>query len=325
MNKRLMSLSIASLLMISGHSFAEESQGALPYKNSLPAPVVPAAEPVKQVSASPQVAKHVSASPQISTQALTVGLNAANGGTLLPIPPKPPALAVPLPGVGIFPGAVPMNNTIRVRENSSETASISFRYINRIATPFAKPKLLESAGWEISKNGSSVFVKPTTPEPTVLYITGDSPNDPTISIVLVPQEIPPQTLTLQLDKGYGNGGTDKDAGDVNKAASYSERIQIVMKSIALGKTVSGYSESPLPKSVARSDNLIFTPDKRYSGKSDDIYVYWIENATNAPLEMDESMFYEDGIRAIAFFPETLLQPGKGTRLFVMSENGKGDK
>jgi conjugal transfer pilus assembly protein TraK len=302
--KSLLVVSITSILV--GSSYAENGQGNLPFKSA-------SAEQPKPVQ------------PASQSQKVAMPVTSSNTAVSLPIPAKTPVLATPLPGVGMLPGAIPMNNTIRVRENSSESAPISFRYINRIATPFAKPKLLESAGWEISKNGSSVFVKPTSPEPTVLYITGDSPNDPTISIVLVPQEIPPQTLTLQLDKGYGNNGSDKNTDDINKASSYSERIQIVMKSVALGKTVSGYSESPLPKSVARSENLIFTPDKRYSGRSDDVYVYWIENATEAPLELDESMFYEDGIRAIAFFPETVLQPKQGTRLFVMSENGKGAK
>lgn len=239
-----------------------------------------------------------------------------------PIPAKAPALHMPLPGVGALPGAVPMNNTIRVRENSAESVSVALRFANRIATPFANPMVIDASSWEIQKNGSSVFVKPTTAEPVAMYITGDRPGDPTISVVLVPQDIPPQTVALQLDQGK-TGADSEEAARFMKASSYNERIQAVMKAAALGKTLPGYSEGPLPRSVGRSANLVIAPEKRYSGRFDDVYVYWIENASASEIELDESMFYEDGVRAIAFYPEIRLMPGRGTRMFVMSDNGKG--
>ncbi len=241
-----------------------------------------------------------------------------------PIPAKAPALHMPLPGVGALPGAVPMNNTIRVRENSAESISVALRFANRIATPFANPMVIDASSWEIQKNGSSVFVKPTTAEPVAMYITGDRPGDPTISVVLVPQDIPPQTVALQLDQGK-TGADSEEAAQFMKASSYNERIQAVMKAAALGKTLPGYSEGPLPRSVGRSANLVIAPEKRYSGRFDDVYVYWIENASASEIELDESMFYEDGVRAIAFYPEIRLMPGRGTRMFVMSDNGKGDE
>lgn len=241
-----------------------------------------------------------------------------------PIPSKAPSLQMPLPGVGTLPGAVPMNNTIRVRENSAESVPVALRFANRIATPFANPMVIDASSWEIQKNGSSVFIKPTSAEPVAMYITGDRPGDPTISIVLVPQDIPPQTVALQLDQGK-TGADSEEAAQLMKSGSYNERIQAVMKAAALGKTLPGYSEGPLPRSVGRSANLIIVPEKRYSGRFDDVYVYWIENGSTSELELDESMFYEDGVRAIAFYPEIRLMPGRGTRLFVMSDNGKGDK
>lgn len=241
-----------------------------------------------------------------------------------PIPPKAPALHMPLPGVGVLPGTVPMNNTIRVRENSAESVSVAMRFVNRISTPFVNPIVIDASSWEIQKNGSSVFVKPTTAEPVAMYITGDRPGDPTISVVLVPQDIPPQTVALQLDQGR-TGGDSEEAAQLMKANSYNERIQAVMKAAALSKTLPGYSEGPLPHSVGRSENLIIVPEKRYSGRFDDVYVYWIENASKTEVELDESMFYEDGVRAIAFYPEIRLMPGRGTRMFVMSDNGRGAK
>lgn len=306
-NKKVIAVCVAALFSF-GSSFAEDNA---PFKQV--DETKPVVEQVKkapaynQMSEAPKVVK-----PEIKE---------VKG----PIPPKSPNLSTYLPGVGSLPGAIPMNNNIRVRENATESVPVSMRYINRIATPFETPKVLEADGWEISKNGSSVFIKPNSANPAAIYITGEGKNDPTIGLVLVPQDIPPQTVSLQLDKTSKNKEAGGSSDDINKASSYSERIQMVMKSVALGKNISGYAQGPLPSAVSRSEHLIIKPEKRYSGRVDDVYVYWIENIHETEVELDESLFYEDGVRAIAFYPEIRLAPGQGTRLFIMSENGKGEK
>lgn len=305
--KKFLVVCIAALLPI-GVSFADNNA---PFKPVEQSGVVN--QGAVNVSVETKPAK-VSEAPKIVKQEI----KEAKG----PIPPKSPNLSTYLPGVGSLPGAVPMNNNIRVRENSTESVPVSIRFINRIATPFDQPKVLEADGWEISKNGSSVFIKPNSNTPSAIYITGEGKNDPTIGLVLVPQDIPPQTVSLQLDK---NGASSGSNDDLNKASSYTERIQMVMKSAALGKNISGYSQGPLPQAVSRSEHLLIKPEKRYSGRADDVYVYWIENIHSSDVELDESLFYEDGVRAIAFYPEIKLAPGQGTRMFIMSENGKGEK
>ena len=51
----------------------------------------------------------------------------------------------------------------------------------------------------------------------------------------------------------------------------------------------------------------------------EVFTYWVTNITKEPLVLDESMFYVQGVRAVAFFPETQLAPNQSTRVLIVSE------
>lgn len=234
---------------------------------------------------------------------------------------KKPIAEQPMPGLGVMPGdkQALKANVVRVGTDRTEIVNVSADYPNRIATPFAAPRAIDKSTAEITQEGQSLYVTLKDPNKAIaLYITGDKPSDPVVSVTLVPKNMPPQTVVLQMDAGTPLGG-EASREEAPTDGSYSERIRYVMRQVALGKAPEGYAEGNLPKSVARIGDLIATPLSRYSGPQSDIYRYRIENLSNAPVELDEGTFYSDGVRAVAFFPTAVLRKGETTSVFVLSD------
>lgn len=235
-----------------------------------------------------------------------------------------------LPGLGVLPGPEQLTkaNVLRVRSDRNEVVYVSSSMANRIATPFASPRLLGDKH-QVSNmtHGQSLFVSTiheTTP--VGIYITGDGPNDPVISLTLVPQAIPGQTIVLQVDAPIGgNGGGEFGSLLSNERAPtsgvYSEEIRYILRQVALNQVPEGYVEGRLPKAVGAVQNgLSVLPQARYSGPFYDVYRYVIINSTKeANIVLKEDDFYAPGVRAVAFFPVSLLTPQERTTVFVVAD------
>src|SRR5690606_3888875 len=100
---------------------------------------------------------------------------------------------------------------------------------------------------------------------------------------------------------------------------YTDRIRYLMRSVALGRAPEGFVEGPLPKAVARMGELVAIPDTRYSGSSFDIYKYRVENVSKDVLELDERAFFTESVRAVAIFPNAILEQGQATNIFVLAD------
>lgn len=231
----------------------------------------------------------------------------------------PPQVRMPLPGIGTLPGAKRLSpSAIRVQENTLEEVMVSSVYPNRIATPFPNPRVIDSSSADITKEGSSVFIKLAGNVPTAIYITGDRPNDPVIALLLKPADLPPQVIVLALDERLQSVKGTEDSG-ATAPSTYTAQLTEVLKSIAIGKAPAGFSGGEIPMSTGRMGNLALRTEMRYSGRDMEVFTYWVTNITQQPLYLDESMFYVQGVRAVAFFPETQLAPNQSTRVLVVSD------
>lgn len=260
--------------------------------------------------------------------ATLLSVQALSAETLPPVPktdPNPagalvrgakrPVAETPMPGVGVMPGdrAQTKSNVLRVGADRTEIAYISSQFPNRIATPFANPRAIDTNEAEVKPEGQSLYVIAKDPSKAVaLFITGDKPTDPVVSLTLVPKALPPQTIVLQLD-GVNTEAAVKE--EMPAPAAYLERVRYVMRQIALGKTPAGFVEGALPQASAAIGELVVYLQSRYSGSSFDLYRYKVANSVDRSVELDESAFYSDGVRAVAFFPTSVLS-NKGDTTFV---------
>lgn len=269
------------------------------------------------VPAAVEVGKPNQATPATATPALTVG--GVEGKP--PAPPDPrlkQILETPMPGVGTMPGAAfAKNNVVRVSSERNELVYISANFPNRISTPYKAPsalgKFLDNED-VVKRVGPDLFVTPVNLDPIGISIIGDRPGDPVFTLTLIPKDILGQTIIAQLDTpNRGDGKSDI------APSTYVEKLNFLLKQVALGKTPEGYTVGSLPKSVARGQYHSITPEVRYSGSSYDIYRYVLTNTSSGPLELKEDIFYTPGVRAVGFFPKSILQTGDETYVLLVHQ------
>lgn len=227
----------------------------------------------------------------------------------------------PLPGLGTMPGDKQAQKAISVRVSSdrNEIVYISTDFPNRIATPFAAPKLVDQGDLDVAYLGQSVFVTVKSNKASAVYVTGSNPNDPVVSLTLVPKNLPPQTINLQLDTPaptYGGADAREEAPAGN---AYTDRIKFLMRQVALGKAPEGFSVGKLPRAAARMGDIVVFPESRFSGPTYDIYKYRVETTTPNTIELDEGSFYTEGVRAVAFYPTAVIGKGEATSVLVISD------
>ncbi|MBG6083010.1 TraK domain-containing protein [Rubrivivax gelatinosus] len=233
---------------------------------------------------------------------------------------RPPAQL--LPGVGLMPGPQELlrPQVVNARAGKTDTVYVSSSMPNRIATPFDAPRLVhDKKEVEYEVVGQSIYVIPiNSDKPVGIYVTGSNPNDEVVSLTLVPKQIVQQTVTIQLDGG-GAQGMHGDEGAPAANDPYSERIRYVLRQVAMNKVPDGFAEGALPKAVAALPGAILAPISRYSGSAFDIYRYQLTGTSAEPIELSEEAFYEDGVRAVSFFPTAVLQRGERTTVFVIAD------
>ncbi|MGP4922247.1 MULTISPECIES: TraK domain-containing protein [Pseudomonas] len=268
----------------------------------------------------------------IALVSLQATVAVADGTATFNLPPVPktaekrskPVEAQPLPGLGVMPGSKEDSRTqvVRVGSDRNEVVYVSGLLPNRISTPFAEPRSIDQQtdDFEISPVGQSLYVtmKPTG-KPVALYITGSNPNDPVTSLTLVPKEMPPQTIVLQLDKAQAETGGNSEGEHAPDSNVYTDNIRYCLREVALGKIPEGFSEGLLPSAAANIGNVIAYPKVRYSGPKYDIYRYTILGTTPNDVDLDEGTFYSEGVRAVSFFPTATLRNGKATEVFIVSD------
>lgn len=234
--------------------------------------------------------------------------------------------AIALPGLGDMPGTKPAqkNNVLRMNSDQTEIVRISGALPNRIATPFAKPKaIVQQGSVTVVSEGQSLYVSTVegSLEPIALFITGGDGSE-VLSLTLVPTyDLPPQIITVQLDGSElrqtgGNAGLRQED---TQSAVYTDRIIGILRQIALNQTPAGFARGALPYSALNLGPIVAKPVNRYSGQNFDVYRYRIEALVDYQIEMEESAFWKDGVRAVAFFPSAVVGPGRPTEVLVVAD------
>lgn len=209
-------------------------------------------------------------------------------------------------------------NIIHVTGDGTENALISIKFPNRIATPFLHPRIIDKSFVDMQIDGSSIFLNTKTKDPFAIYITGDAPGDPVVSLTLLPRDIPPQTLILQLD-------SSSNAKRASKVESYTQQLVDLLRQVGSGRIPEGYSEGRMPKMMAKQEGLIVIPEVRYSGSWLDIYRYKIENDQSETIELTETQFYQKGVKAVAILPNAVLKKGDTTTIYIVADKSMLDE
>lgn len=234
-----------------------------------------------------------------------------------------PVSSTGLPGLG-SPGGAATNApakpiAIQAMNGVNEMVPVSSVMPNRIATPFAKPKVVDFTNTDITVVGSDVYVNVKGREPIGIFIRDDRPDSPAISLTLMPREIPGVTVLVSIDGGYRTAGrTAKAQEDEQEANGYEDMLRKMMRRVVLEKPISGYTETNLDTGVAMIGPLRVVPEKQLSGQQFDVYRYRIINTSKDALELSEESFYQAGVKAVAFYPAVRLEAWQSTKVFIVT-------
>ena len=208
--------------------------------------------------------------------------------------------------------------TVRLKDGVNEVVYLSTTMPNRIATPFSKPKVIDvdAVDWKVV--GQDVYLIPKTKDATGVFITDEAPGSSVASLTVIPKEIIGQNILLALDKPAAPQlASAKEMKD--NSPDYMDQVRLMMKMVALGQTPPGFAETPLNVGVARFDQLMVTPVKQLAGQTLDLFIYRLDSMAKVPVELQESNFYQEGVRAVAFWPNLILLPRESTQIFILAD------
>lgn len=244
-----------------------------------------------------------------------------------------PAPAIDLPGVMRIQGenrkAIDFTDVryIDWKDLGSQTVYISVGQPNLIKLPFSNPAIIEDkASIQVNKRpvSSNVYVTwiGTNPHPSQMFIEPPGGGSESLSLELVPKNIPSQTIIVTDDVASSSLA---QASAASSSSQYVTRIQGLMASVALKGTPSGMTRESLNLPPIAKDGLVITPLRRYTGLHDDLYVYRVENPGKTIARLHEQEF--DGLKvlAVSIYPSPLLQPGQSTELEILAAKDKGAK
>lgn len=213
---------------------------------------------------------------------------------------------------------------IHTRNGVNEIVRMSSKLLNRIATPFAKPVVIDTSSSMAKVVGSDVYFMPAGDQPIGLYIVDSSNTSQSISLTAIPSgAIPGQSVIVKMEDlrttaNVTAASEEESEISTPRASDYAGFIRSLMSQAVRGK-VSGFNPVPLEGGVASMGPLVVTPEIAFSGASVDLYRYQIVNKSTETVDLIETAFYRKGVKAVSFFPNIALKPDQSGYVFLLAD------
>lgn len=213
---------------------------------------------------------------------------------------------------------------LHTRNGVNEVVKFSANLINRIATPFNRPIIVDSTESNAKIIGSDIYYTPLGYQPIGLFIVDSENRGQTISLTIIPTKgIPGQNLIVKMedlrvaeDLVPGNPKTDKPIP--SRENDYQGFVRSMMSNAIRGN-IPGYSIVPLETAAAKIGHIDVLPDLVFSGQSNDVYRYKLVNKGEDTVDLYEPAFYRKGVKAISYFPKMSLAKGQSTYVFLLAD------
>lgn len=226
----------------------------------------------------------------------------------------------------------PEQYSFTVKAGEMLHSEVSRQFLNRIVTPYAHPIVRTTSPVKLETVGQSVFVAlaATRTEPVALYIMDANDDLNSISLMLDAKDVGPVEITLQQAGATGAGGAiyrlDRAAASkLETGSSHDASLTKILKIVADGKVPPGFSFRAYGSGDAmpqcRQEGLAIVPRQVMEGANMTVYVGAMTDATDKPIEFQESECATEGVTAVASWPGPLVQPGQSTEVYVVVRKG----
>ncbi|MHB8742091.1 MAG: hypothetical protein ACYC9L_03115 [Sulfuricaulis sp.] len=287
-------------------------------------PVLPKAMPAM----SPEEMRAAEAlNQQVAEHYATAGGN--SGFAQAPAPGKPRT------------GIKPPPASITVKPGVNVLFGIAQGHLNRLVTPFRNPIIKTTAAAAMSVEKNVVYVSTNNTEPVGFYIHDANDVMDAISVTMVPADIPPVSVTLNLDgysaktdQGTYVAGDAKLANTWETASPFVDMIRNSFRDLAKGKIPDGYSFETLRTIPATMPHcampgLRIEPRQLLTGFNVSIIVSRVTNIGDVPADIDEKSCDADQVLAVASWPTTTVAARGEDELYIAvrkpNENERDDK
>jgi len=218
---------------------------------------------------------------------------------------------------------------VQVSPGRNETITVAGDHLNRIVTPFENPVAHTVDKAKVKVDGNSLYVSLGKDDgPAALFITEEGEQDPSISLTLLPKEVPPREVRLKLNGNWpvsvGAGGVSAVSGGKaarwEKSLPYEAAIEEVLRRTALGEVPPGYSLRDYfnydPQVSCRLPAQI-EPRQVLEGHNFLVVVSRMTNRSPSSLTVTEEACYRPGVRAVAVWPRVRLEPRQTAELYLV--------
>lgn len=243
-----------------------------------------------------------------------------------------------------------VNNDTRIvlKPGMHELIPIARNYANRIVTPFRNPEIVSTGAQSASKSknsgecgeicvkGNVVYVSTNRESPISMFITEEGSEETALSVTMLPRNIPPREVFLELPADIRR---NKTAGDIvrsnnfeaesfERSLPYVETLRTMMREVAQGRIPSGYtlgktaSARNIPSCVQAGLTFNFKNGQRLTGHNMDIYVGVVSNVSDDIIEFDEMSCGTWQTAAVASWPLHVLSPGDKTEVYVVMKEAR---
>lgn len=247
-----------------------------------------------------------------------------------------------------------INNATRIAltPGQNELIPIAINMTNRIVTPFRNPEIISTSltggsaksgnCGEICVKGNVIYVSTDKSTPSSMFITEQGSEEQALSVTMIPREIPPREVfleiaggsTAQLNKNPGMVANDSmrednyEAESFERSMPYVETIRTMLREVALGKIPFGYSLGSvrgarnIPSCKQPGLAFDFLNGQRLTGHNLDIYVGTAKNITKETIIFEETSCGNWGAAAVATWPLHVLNPGQSTEVYVVMKEAR---
>ncbi|PKY11832.1 hypothetical protein B1757_02405 [Acidithiobacillus marinus] len=216
--------------------------------------------------------------------------------------------------------------TIRVENGVTYGVPVSGVAPNLFVTPFHHPQVIVGNTRYAKRftHGRDIFIGSTISFPVGIYITGENPEDPVVSLTLIPGKTPAKIYHLVFP-----GFVPNQAPSVPDHSAYASQMVALMRDVVMNQVPEDYRQSHRITPLNVAIPLSWAGEKRWVGNHDQILEYRIQNNLSRKVTLTENDFYSRGVEAVSLYPHHLLYPGESTRLYMVetlppSRHGLGD-
>ena len=214
--------------------------------------------------------------------------------------------------------------TITVQPGVNELIQVAIGHPNRIVTPFKAPRVVTSATAVVETSEHVIYVVPAHASPVTMFVTETGDEGNAISLTLLPREIPPRELRLQLPPGVS---PPKAAAWSRKNQRHDDRSYAVLAGKAFDKLANGQlpddfafsEEAPHPHPLCAAENgfeVAFGKGQYLLGANQEIYIGVVRNGGSTTAVFQEPWCYSTGVIAVALWPRAHLQPGEAAEIYL---------